>query len=101
MTNTRLTAMCLGPLLLLCFSQSSAAIAGECASAPVSARGEPAAFEWLAKTKARANWRSRVRGTRALGEAYSTWNRADAREERCSTTTRGIVCTFTATPCQR
>jgi hypothetical protein len=72
-----------------------------CASQIIAVRGEAASFQWLAKTKARANWRSRVRATKGLGEAYSSWNRAKVREERCETTPRGVVCTFTGTPCHR
>ncbi len=101
MTPGRLTVTFLVTALFLSAAVAPASAAGNCAASPVSARGEPASFEWLAKTKARANWRSRVRGTKALGEAYSTWNRADNREERCAASARGIVCTFTATPCHR
>lgn len=101
MPTARLTATVLATTLLLLVPRSAASAAGDCAASPVSARGEPASFEWLAKTKARANWRSRVRGTKALGEPYSTWNRADNREERCTTSNTGITCTFTATPCHR
>ncbi len=101
MSTVRLAASLLTTILLFLAATTSAFAAGNCAGLPVSARGEPASFEWLAKTKARSNWRSRVRGTKALGEAYATWNRADSRDERCTTSARGIVCTFTATPCHR
>ena len=101
MSTVRLAASLLTTILLFLAATTSAFAAGNCAASPVSARGEPASFEWLAKTKARSNWRPRVRGTKALGEAYSTWNRADSRDERCTTSARGIVCTFTATPCHR
>lgn len=75
---------------------------GECSALVITGRGEPASFEWLAKTKARANWRTRVRNTRALGEAFSTWNRAQNREEKCVTARTGaITCTFSANPCHR
>ena len=101
MTTPRRTVTFLITALLVSAPVVPASAAGNCAASPVSARGEPASFEWLAKTKAKANWRSRVRGTKALGEPYSTWNRAENREERCTTSARGIVCTFTATPCHR
>ena len=101
MSTVRRAAILLATNLLVSAATTSAFAAGKCAASPVSARGEPASFEWLAKTKARSNWRSRVRGTKALGAAYSTWNLADSRDERCTTSARGIVCTFTATPCHR
>jgi hypothetical protein len=78
----------------------SAAGAETCAPTVISARGEPAPFEWLAKTKARANWRSRVRATRSLGPPYSTWVRAASREELCNTSAKGIVCQISAIPCR-
>jgi hypothetical protein len=100
MKNARVAAL-VAIFLALPAHLPPASAAGTCATYAVSSHGEPAAFEWLAKTKARANWRSRVRGTKALGEAYSTWNRADNRDERCTTSARGITCTFTAIPCHR
>lgn len=71
-----------------------------CSEAPVSARGEPSKFEWLAKTKARANWRRRVRGTPGLGPDFAVWPRAANSEERCLTGPDGTVCIFTGTPCK-
>jgi hypothetical protein len=71
-----------------------------CATTPVSARGEPSQLEWLAKTKARANWRSRVRATAQLGVLYSTPSRAIDANSACVAEKRGTVCTFTATPCR-
>ena len=91
------------PLAVLCAvatGQPNPAMADSCVGPPISARGEPSTFEWLAKTKARANWRSRVRATRNLGPAYSNWSLAQTREERCEATARGVVCVFTASPCQ-
>ncbi len=71
-----------------------------CVQLPVTARGEPSSFEWLAKTKAHANWRSRVRATKAIGPAYSNWVRAADRLETCNPSPKGIICTFTGTPCR-
>lgn len=87
--------------LIVSLGTHNAAAGGLCANLPVAARGELASFEWLAKTKARANWRSRVRATKALGESYSSWNRAKERQEVCDNWGRGIVCTFSGIPCQR
>ena len=77
-----------------------AAAADTCADKPFSAQGEPSTFEWLAKTKARANWRSRVRATRDLGTAYANWSLAANRDEHCAPTAKGVVCSFTGTPCK-
>ena len=79
---------------------ANSAFAETCAGTAVAARGEPASFEWLAKTKARANWRSRVRATSKLGATYSNWSRAQGRDERCERGPQGVVCTFAATPCR-
>ena len=75
------------------------AAAGTCASQPVEARGEQSRFIWSAKTKTRANWRSKVRATPGLGTAYANWARAENTEERCLTGPAGTVCIFTGTPC--
>jgi hypothetical protein len=96
--ETRLAAIAM--LLVTAMAQTDAANAAVCAARPVSARGEPSAFEWLAKTKARANWRSRVRSVKALGPPYSTWSRAESRTEDCAPTSRGVVCSFTGVPCR-
>ncbi|MEQ1716493.1 MAG: hypothetical protein ABL907_10995, partial [Hyphomicrobium sp.] len=49
--------------------QAGAASAASCASEQIEARGEQSRFLWLAKTKARANWRRKVRTNPALGAA--------------------------------
>jgi hypothetical protein len=73
----------------------------KCAELPLTAQGEPSRFEWLARTKARANWRSRVRATKQLGADYSGWSRAQNRDERCDAANDGVVvCSFTGTPCK-
>jgi hypothetical protein len=82
------------------FADQPAQAAETCADKPFSAQGEAATFEWLAKTKARANWRSRVRATRDLGTAYANWSLAANRDEHCAPTAQGVVCSFTGTPCK-
>jgi hypothetical protein len=79
---------------------ATAVAADICAETAMTARGEPSSLEWLAKTKARANWRSRVRATPKLGTAYSTWSRAAQPVERCEMSSKGLVCTSTAIPCR-
>lgn len=70
-----------------------------CGPEAVVARGEASRFTWLAKTKARANWRRKVRETSGLGTGYSNWQKAKEAEERCLTGPEGTVCVFTGTPC--
>ncbi len=84
--------------LLTC--SAVAAVAETCATDPVTARGEPSSFEWIAKTKARANWRQRVRVIKPLGPLYSAWSHAQEPNETCSHSAKGIVCTFTGIPCK-
>lgn len=82
-------------------SVPSPASAKTCSDVAVSARGEPARFMWLAKTKARANWRREVRTTPGLGTEYSNWGNAETSDERCITSDEGTVCVFTGYPCKR
>jgi hypothetical protein len=56
---------------------------------------------WLAKTKARANWRRKVRATPGLGADYSNWGAAETSDERCITGDDGTTCVFTGYPCKR
>lgn len=93
--------MALLTLSLVLLTGDPAIAADGCAAEIISARGEPAGFVWLAKTKARANWRSRVRALKSLGEPYSSWSRATNKTEDCQQTVRGTVCTFSASPCKR
>jgi hypothetical protein len=76
------------------------AFADTCASSPITARGEESRFIWLAKTKARANWRAKVRAITSLGPDYANWARAQNTEERCLTGPAGTMCTFTGVPCR-
>lgn len=71
-----------------------------CSDVAVSARGEPARYMWLAKTKARANWRRKVRSTPGLGTDFANWSKAETSEERCLTGEGGTVCVFTGYPCR-
>jgi hypothetical protein len=90
-----------GALVTLAASLPAHAAGKTCSDAAVSARGEPARFMWLAKTKARANWRRRVRATTGLGTEYSNWGNAETSEERCITAEGGTVCIFSGYPCKR
>lgn len=72
-----------------------------CHDAPIMARGEPSRFEWLARTKARANWRHKVRSTPGLGTAYSDWKAAANLEDSCLSGPQGTVCMLTAVPCRK
>lgn len=80
---------------------SQAALAATCGPDQVSAKGEPSRFSWLAKTKARANWRRKVRAMPGLGPAYATWAQADDTTERCLSGPKTTVCIFTGTPCRK
>jgi hypothetical protein len=80
-------------------SSATLALAASCATVPVEARGEQSRFVWIAKTKARSNWRAKVRRTAGLGTKYAVWARADNTEERCLTGPAGTVCIFTGIPC--
>lgn len=82
-------------------SQHANAAGKTCSDSAVSARGEPARFMWLAKTKARANWRRKVRATPDLGSDFANWGNAETSEERCITADDGTVCVFTGYPCKR
>ncbi len=85
-------------LLALAVSADWAA-AKTCSDIMIEGRGEQSRYVWLAKTKARANWRYKVRGNPKLGSAYANWARADNTEERCLTGPLGTICIFTGTPC--
>lgn len=80
---------------------SPVAWADSCAADAVTARGENSRFMWSAKTKARANWRRRVRGLPGLGPDYDNWSRAKDTDEKCLTGPAGSLCIFTGTPCKR
>jgi hypothetical protein len=98
--RTRVTSLALAVSALIVGLGTTPADAFVCAQTQITARGEPSTYEWLAKTKARANWRTRVRATRELGTRYSTWSQAQAKVETCEPAVRGVICTFTAIPCR-
>lgn len=81
------------------FLISSPVKAGACSQTSVMARGEESRFVWMAKVKARALWRQKVRAMPGLGPNYANWARAQNTEERCLTGGAGTVCIFTGTPC--
>ncbi|KUO66563.1 MAG: hypothetical protein APF80_01315 [Alphaproteobacteria bacterium BRH_c36] len=72
-----------------------------CASEPVFASGEEASYEWLARIKAHANWRAKVRVMPGLGDPYANWQRAEDTTERCFSGPAGTVCQFTGIPCRK
>jgi hypothetical protein len=73
--------------------------AGVCSAKEIVARGEEASYVWLAKIKARALWRRKVRSLPGLGPDYANWAHAQNTEERCLSGGAGTVCIFTGTPC--
>jgi len=81
------------------FLTPTPAQAGLCSATAIMARGEESRFIWLAKVKARALWRQKVRAMPSLGPDYANWARAQNTEERCLTGGAGTVCIFTGTPC--
>ncbi|MBU1210287.1 MAG: hypothetical protein KJ587_03320 [Alphaproteobacteria bacterium] len=72
-----------------------------CASQSVYASGEPAGYEWLARIKAHANWRAKVRVLPGLGDPYANWQRAEDTTERCFSGPAGTVCQFDGIPCRK
>ena len=89
-----------GTAFLLAACLSGTAQAAACHDAAVSARGEPSRFVWIAKTKARANWRRKVRSISGLGADWAVWGNASETEERCLSGPEGTLCIFTGTPCK-
>jgi hypothetical protein len=87
--------------IVLALLAAGQARAQECADELVVARGEQARYEWLAKTKARANWRRRVRAMPKLGAPFANWAAARDTEERCIRTERAQYCIFSGIPCRR
>jgi hypothetical protein len=79
---------------------SAPVAAATCAERPVSARGEPSRYEVLAKAKARANWRAKVRAMPQLGAAYANFSKALAADYRCSQAGGRYVCVAIAHPCR-
>lgn len=97
---TRTLTLSAAVLAVVLAEATRPASAATCAQAPITARSEESRYEWLAKTKARANWRRKVRAMTDLGPAYSNWGQAAETEEKCMTGPAGSVCTFIGTPCK-
>ncbi len=95
------TARALAFTLLLAVALAGPAQAETCAEAKVSARGEPASLEWLARTKARANWRAKVRAMSELGDPFANFDRAKESNEWCTAGPSGTVCQLEAIPCRK
>ena len=84
----------------MCLIASPRTLAATCHDTAVTARGEPSRFVWLAKTKARANWRREVRTLEGLGPDWAVWPNAADTTERCVSGPEGTLCIFTGTPCK-
>ncbi len=91
---------CAAVAALIASSAGQAALAATCAERTVQARGDPSRFEVLAKAKARANWRARVRAMPTLGASYADWNKAAAADYRCGHEDGRYRCTAIAHPCR-
>jgi hypothetical protein len=87
--------------VFLCMLTAQQALAAVCAPETITARGEAARYEWLAKTKARANWRRKVRATDGLGTDWSVWAQAIENDELCYSGPGSTLCVFTGRPCKR
>jgi hypothetical protein len=74
--------------------------AGTCTEHAVSARGEPSRYEFLAKAKARGNWRAKVRAMPELGAEYADWYKALGAEYQCTPGAAGVICLAKAHPCR-
>lgn len=77
------------------------ASAKTCSSQTVSARGEPSSLQWLARAKAKANWRAKVRALPNLGDPYANWDRAENATEHCVSGPSKTTCDFTGIPCRK
>ena len=99
MSPTRLFALTITLTTAAIAAQPRNAHAAGCAEQPVTAKSEASRFEWTARAKARANWRSKVRALPTLGPAYANWANAADTDERCFTGPAGSVCQLTGTPC--
>ncbi len=82
------------------FLAAPVARAATCAPQRIEAKGEQSRFLWLAKTKARANWRRKVRMTPGLGADFANWARAENTEENCLSGRFNHLCVFAGNPCR-
>lgn len=95
-----IAAVLLTALAIVPGAQAQTAADG-CAATPISARGEPASYRWLAIVKARGNWRTKVRGMQELGATFANWSSAADQVERCIENAGSVVCTVTGRPCRK
>ncbi|MCH9808120.1 MAG: hypothetical protein K0U74_10330 [Alphaproteobacteria bacterium] len=92
---------CLVVTLAILATATSPVAAKTCSSDPVYASGEPSSYEWLARIKTHANWRTKVRTLPGLGDPYANWKLAESTTERCFSGPKGTVCQFSGIPCRR
>lgn len=78
-----------------------AAQAQTCSESPVTAQGEPSRYQWVAKTKAHANWRAKVRTMSGLGPDWASWRLAADSIDDCSQLDGTHTCNFTGRPCKK
>lgn len=76
------------------------ASAQTCATTVVTARGDPASYQWLALIKAKGDWRSKVRALPELGTAFANWKIAADQVERCIKDGTSVRCIVSARPCR-
>lgn len=99
MTTRAQSALALAGLLVLS-AAAPATAEPVCAATPLSAKGEASRYQWLAKTKAHANWRAAVRAMADLGPDYANWRKAAGVSYDCKDRGGFFSCTFTGTPCK-
>lgn len=99
MTKRAQSALALVAFLVLA-AAAPAVAEPVCAGAPMSAKGEASRYQWLAKTKAHANWRAAVRAMADLGPDYANWRKAADVSYDCKDRDGLVSCTFTGTPCK-
>jgi hypothetical protein len=85
---------------LIACGAADSANAATCSATVVTARGDPASYQWLALVKARGDWRRKVRGLPELGAAYADWARSEDQVERCIKDARSVWCILSARPCR-
>lgn len=96
-TSTATVSIAIAMVILV----SSPLAAKNCSDQPVSVRGEASSLQWLARAKAKANWRAKVRALPNLGDPFAKWERAENTVEHCVSGPTGTVCDFTGIPCRK
>lgn len=79
---------------------AESAVALECHTKPVRAKGGPGLIEATAKSRARSAWIKKVRAHRKLGRDYAAWLRASDASYVCRKVARHLTCEAAATPCR-